>query len=235
MPTLKARKNSKGFTLIEFLIVVAIIGLIAILVILLLIRNITKANDAKRKADIVKISTALEDYYGDNNCYPDPSVFSECGSEALKPYLDTIPCDPVYKYPYCYFAEDETPTSGCYQKYRALATLKFFKDPDIKSLGCDGTGYCGWETECSADANRYGFNYGVASRNTFVANPSYVPPGPTLPPGLPSPGPSGIFACTPQGSCDAYDDPDAKGCPITFQDKNLCILYCNYPQYRCAQ
>lgn len=230
----KKKQFEKGFTLIEFLVVVAIIGLLAVLVILLLTRNITKANDAKRKADITKISTALEEYYTDNNCYPDPSVFSQCGSTALQPYLPSVPCDPVYKYQYCYFTEDAYPTSTCFQKYRALATLKYLKDPVIKSLGCDGSGYCGWESECEASADRYGFNYGVASRNTYLANPSYIPPGPTTPPGLPPPGPPGSYACvSPEGNCDWVDDPEGKKCPYSFSDKEICIEYCKYKANWC--
>lgn len=240
--TLTKAKRTEAFTLIELLIVVCIIALLILLVINLLIRNIAKANDAKRKADIAKISTALENYYTDNNCYPDPSIFSSCGSTAFRPYLDSIPCDPVYKYPYCYFVNQDSGSNGCWQKYRALATLKFLSDRDISSLGCnDKTNYCGWEVECGATSERYGFNYGVASRNQVLTNPSEVtiPSGATPPSGLPSPDGPGSFACAFDGVCNnfgSYQNAINQGCPITFSSFSTCQSYCDYSStYWCPQ
>jgi len=225
-------KKKQGFTLVELLIVIAIVALLILIVISLLLKNITKANDAKRKADIAKISTALEEYYTDHDCYPDPSVFSECGSSALAPYLQSVPCDPVYKYSYCYFADNASPTLTCYQRYRALATLKNLADPDIESLGCDEDTYCGWESECEATVNRFGFNYGVTSRNTFLANPSaVVVPLPTTSPGLPASGGPGPYACAWDGICNNFgtsEQATAQGCPITFASGGICQTYCDY-------
>ena len=227
------QKNSKkGFTLVELLIVVAILGLLILIIVSLLLRNITKANDAKRKADIAKISTAMEEYYTDNNCYPDPSILSICGSEDFKPYIDKVPCDPVYKYPYCFFATDPSPDLTCYQKYRSLATLKFFSDPDIKKLGCDGSDYCGWEVECGATSTMFGFNYGVSSRNAPLANPSSVTvPIATPPTGLPPSGGPGPYACAWDGVCNNFGTSQSaisQGCPITFTQGGICQTYCNY-------
>lgn len=56
------RKN-KGFTLIELLVVIAVIGILASVVMASLNSARVKARDAKRKADMKQIQTALELYY----------------------------------------------------------------------------------------------------------------------------------------------------------------------------
>ena len=63
-------KEQKGFTLVELLVVVAIIGLLSTLAAVSLGSARSKARDAKRLSDIKQLSTALELYYSDNNGYP---------------------------------------------------------------------------------------------------------------------------------------------------------------------
>lgn len=66
--------NKKGFTLMEILIVVAVIGLIAGAVIMLLnpFTQLEKAYDAKRKKDLSLLKKAIEEWYNDKGCYPKP-------------------------------------------------------------------------------------------------------------------------------------------------------------------
>lgn len=63
-------KNQKGFTLVELLVVVAIIALLSTLAVVALGSARTKARDAKRISDIKQIQTALELYFTDQNGYP---------------------------------------------------------------------------------------------------------------------------------------------------------------------
>jgi len=62
--------NKKGFTLIEILVVIAIIGLLSTLAVVSLNNARSKSRDAKRVSDIKQVMTALELYYADNNGYP---------------------------------------------------------------------------------------------------------------------------------------------------------------------
>ena len=228
-------KSKRGFTLIELLIVVAIVGLLALLVILALRNKIDRANDAKRKADLQRIAVAFEDYYSDKDCYPDGSILTTCGGSGLKDWgLSSIPCDPVYKTPYCYITDADKPT--CFQKFRVLNTLKYLSDPVIKLLGCDTGQYCGWETECNYTGSR-GFNYGVSSLNTTVLNPNIGIPG--TPPPLPSP-PGGTWGCTPadpqgRSDCNNYiTDPTA--CTYLFPNSTCGGgQYCQYTMYQCSR
>lgn len=59
-----------GFTLLELLIVIVIIGVLALLILPNVISAPAKANDAKRKTDLSAIQKALEAYFVDNNTYP---------------------------------------------------------------------------------------------------------------------------------------------------------------------
>lgn len=63
-------KNKKGFTIIELLIVIAIIGLLATISIVALNGARQKGRDAKRVGDIRQLQTALELYFNDQNSYP---------------------------------------------------------------------------------------------------------------------------------------------------------------------
>lgn len=60
----------RGFTLIELLVVIFIIGLLAAMVVVSVSSARMKARDAKRKADIKEIKTALEMYMDDYRVYP---------------------------------------------------------------------------------------------------------------------------------------------------------------------
>ena len=61
----------QGFTLIEMLVVVAIIGLLSSTILVGLGNARSKARDARRIADLRQIQTGLENYYVENNqSYP---------------------------------------------------------------------------------------------------------------------------------------------------------------------
>ncbi|HEC70153.1 MAG TPA: prepilin-type N-terminal cleavage/methylation domain-containing protein [Candidatus Omnitrophica bacterium] len=60
----------KGFTLVEIMIVVAIIALLAAIAIPNLLRARLNANDSAAKADLQALVTALESYAAANGQYP---------------------------------------------------------------------------------------------------------------------------------------------------------------------
>ncbi len=64
------RKNNKGFTLVELLVVISIIGILSSFAIVSLNSARIKARDALRKGDMAQLRTALNLYYDDNLSYP---------------------------------------------------------------------------------------------------------------------------------------------------------------------
>lgn len=100
----------KGFTLIELMIVIAIIGILTSIGIVSFSQARGKANDAKRRADLKTLQTALEQYYSDNGSYPTTSGWNSSQSDdtnaggikggnwlpGLVPqYMKQLPYDPV--------------------------------------------------------------------------------------------------------------------------------------------
>ena len=108
----KNKKFQKGFTLVELLIVVAIIGVLATLLMVNFIAVRQRARDAERKSDIRQIQSALELFRSDEGLYPNASPptttlynGASCpDSSALavldpttqnkNTYMAKIPCDP---------------------------------------------------------------------------------------------------------------------------------------------
>lgn len=59
--------NKKGFTLVEMLVVISIIGILSSFAVVSLNSARQKARDALRKGDMAQLRTALNLYYDDNN------------------------------------------------------------------------------------------------------------------------------------------------------------------------
>jgi prepilin-type N-terminal cleavage/methylation domain-containing protein len=64
------KKQNKGFTIVELLIVIVVIGILALLVITTYAGIQAKARNAKRQTDLKSLQTKLEAFYNDNGYYP---------------------------------------------------------------------------------------------------------------------------------------------------------------------
>src|SRR5438445_1309759 len=93
----KYLKRSDGFTLLELLIVIVIIGILA----LLIIPNITsapkKARDTQRKTDLTAVRKGLEEYYVNNNSYPAGTDYT--GMNADRKSTRLTPVTPISRMP----------------------------------------------------------------------------------------------------------------------------------------
>ena len=81
--------KQQGFSLIEIMVVVVIMGILAALIVPNIMNRPDQARQVKAKQDILAIDNALELYRLDNGFYPT----QEQGLEALvnKPEIDPIP------------------------------------------------------------------------------------------------------------------------------------------------
>ncbi len=240
-----ARTSTRaGFSLIELLVAMAILAVMILFLMLGQGLSIGRSDDAARKSDFAKMKVAFEDYYNDKGCYPNPALMRNCGSSDLAPYMAKIPCEPRTRRPYAYYKD-----ASC-KWYGLFTTLADTKDPVSATLGCSPN--CG--------VTGYDFNYvqtnGSKPLTLLIPIVNGDPSGwgsggpggggtPTPTPGAsstpsPSPTPSatphiGRFACDPNGLCNAYDDPIGKGCPITFDDPEVCQAACANQANRCMQ
>jgi general secretion pathway protein G len=123
----KKRAKQNGFTLVELMVVIFIVGLLTTIVVINVLPSQDKAMVQKAKADIAILSQAMETYRLDNLAYPDAGQ----GLNALvtppvtapgartEGYIKKLPNDPWGR-PYQYAVPGKT---GAF---------------DIYSLGADG-------------------------------------------------------------------------------------------------
>lgn len=64
------KKRNQGFTIVELLIVIVVIGILALLVITTYSGIQAKARNSKRQTDIQSIQTQLEAFFSQNGYYP---------------------------------------------------------------------------------------------------------------------------------------------------------------------
>ena len=76
-------KKEKGFTLIELMIVVAIIGILAAIAIPQFASYRVKAFNAAAKSDLHSAQTTFEVFFNDNNLYPNAVATAATGTIAL--------------------------------------------------------------------------------------------------------------------------------------------------------
>jgi len=91
LPILISRKRgSPGFTLMEMVIVLAIIGILASIVAPMVMTALTRAREATLLQDLKTMRKLIDDYYGDKGVFP-PSL----QVLVTQGYLRAIPRDPV--------------------------------------------------------------------------------------------------------------------------------------------
>jgi general secretion pathway protein G len=85
------RRSQAGFSLIELLVVVTIIGLLAGIAMVQVKYAIRKAQEAALKENLHSMRTAIDNFYADKQRYPNDL------NELVPNYLRKIPPDPVTK------------------------------------------------------------------------------------------------------------------------------------------
>lgn len=86
--------NDRGFTLLELMIVISIIGILTAIAQPSLSIAITRARESVLKEDLFQMRDAIDQYYADNGKYPATLQDLINTQEATKSYLRGIPKDP---------------------------------------------------------------------------------------------------------------------------------------------
>ncbi len=85
-----AKGGSPGFTLMEMVIVLAIVGILASIVAPLVITALTRAREAALQHDLKTMRKLIDDYYGDKGAFP-----TSLQVLVTQGYLRAVPRDPV--------------------------------------------------------------------------------------------------------------------------------------------
>jgi len=106
-----ARRQQRGMTLIEIIVVITILGLIAAAVGIAVVPQLDKAKQDRARLDIGNIQSALKIYYAKKGTYPDTGT----GLRGLVDTgaLESIPKDP-WDHEYIYLNEGGKPVITSY-------------------------------------------------------------------------------------------------------------------------
>ncbi len=123
-------KKEKGFTLLELLVVIGIIGVMMALATVAYSTAQRSGRDSRRKQDLVAIQNALEQYYSANS-FVYPSGTCTAASTYLK---SSWPTDPK--------------TSAAYSGVSSCTTTSYCLCATVEgtSTGNSSTTACGWST-----------------------------------------------------------------------------------------
>jgi general secretion pathway protein G len=129
-PGRAARTGQRGFTLIEIMVVVIIIGLLAAVIVPTVINKVDDARISKAKTDIQALETALTMFRLDNSKYPT----TDQGLQALA----VQPTDPSIRHWRVggYLQRISKDPWGAEYQYQAPGTHG--KEYDLYTLGADG-------------------------------------------------------------------------------------------------
>lgn len=162
----------KGFTLIELMLVIVIMGILISLGLTSFTSTNRKNRDNRRKGNLRSITIALEAFYNDKGKYPSGNSAGDilgCGTGDNQActwdaawtdskgttYMSKLPKDPSSTQRYFY--------SGGYKTYQIYARLENTQDGDIPHSGTQALSYP--STNCSNGSAQL-CNYGLSSSNT---------------------------------------------------------------------
>lgn len=179
-PSSPKKSRMLGFTLIELIVVMAIIGVLAAVTAGSFASSQRRGRDARRKSDLGQIARALETYYNDRGQYPNDSAgqILGCGTAASPTlcawgqsfqqtvagvaaptiYMVTLPSDP--RAPNTFYFYDRT----AFNSYQLYARLENTEDVSVPK---DGSGNP--QVYSGVDCGPYDCNYGISSTNTTPA------------------------------------------------------------------
>jgi prepilin-type N-terminal cleavage/methylation domain-containing protein len=171
------RRDNRGFTLVELLVVVALIALLSSFIMAALTTARARGRDAGRLAQITAIQQALQLYVTDHSSFPttgtNPTCLADSGTcwsgladtdpdiaTALASYIPSLPADPLNTRGVGdrYLLYTGTLPHGCTSDPSAMVTGTFILwdpdtvPPDANDAWCRGKGFvsCCYALSCSA-------------------------------------------------------------------------------------
>ncbi|MBI5454957.1 MAG: prepilin-type N-terminal cleavage/methylation domain-containing protein [Deltaproteobacteria bacterium] len=121
-------RGSKGFTLLELMVVITIIGVLATIAVPMYQASITRAKEAALKEDLFEMRSSIDKHYADFGKYPE-----SLSALVEKKYIRALPIDPF---------------TGSDATWEAVAVLEEDGVYDVRSgsdlVGRNGVPYNEW-------------------------------------------------------------------------------------------
>ena len=124
-----ARGSREGFTLIEIMIAIAILGILGALIGPNFLSYLAKAKVKATRLSLVGVQKAIDDFYIDTNKYP----------EKLRDFLKK-PTTEIKGWDGPYLKKDEAPTDAWGEPFKYARTSGGKKPYDLSSYGPNGRG-----------------------------------------------------------------------------------------------
>jgi general secretion pathway protein G len=102
-----SRSHDSGFTLLELLVFMTIIGILAAIAVPALRDSPQRAREATLKEDLFTMRSVIDQYHGDKGSYP-----SDLATLVSSGYLRKIPIDPMTKSADTWVLVMEEPSAG---------------------------------------------------------------------------------------------------------------------------
>jgi general secretion pathway protein G len=106
-PVPDSRPGSSGFTLLELLVVMTIVGILAAIAVPALRDSPQRAREAALREDLFTLRSTIDQYHGDKGAYP-PDLQSLVSAG----YIRKIPLDPITKSADTWVLVHEEPAAG---------------------------------------------------------------------------------------------------------------------------
>ena len=133
--TIRAKQSESGFTLIELMIVMTIIGLLAAIAIPSYIQSVKKAKEAVLREDLHTMRTDIDQYTVDKEKAP-----QSLDDLVQAGYLKTIPIDPMTSRSDTWITSQSDTLMDINETQGGIDDVK----SGAQSLGTDGTSYGTW-------------------------------------------------------------------------------------------
>lgn len=120
-------RNQAGFTLIEILVVIFIIGILVSLLLSNILGARQRSEDLERKSELNQLKTALRLYYNDNQGYPAEADFPEPNTSFASENGNSVYMKQTPDSEYQYFVDDNR------EQFRLTLLLDNLSDKDIQT------------------------------------------------------------------------------------------------------